>query len=68
MIQGEIEKLKADIADYEYNDKYNKYKKIQSSLYKSIPPNALTKLLAFYELYPDREEGKKALSPVRIED
>lgn len=32
MIQGEIEKLKADIADYKYEDKYNKYKKYDEKI------------------------------------
>lgn len=32
------------------------------SLYSSLDPLSLTQHMAFYELYPDTEEGKKALS------
>jgi tetratricopeptide (TPR) repeat protein len=35
-----------------------------SSLYKSIDPRSISKLLAFYELYPDSDQGKDALNKV----
>ncbi len=33
----------------------------RNAVYKSLHPNSLSELLAFYELYPDTQEGKEAL-------
>ncbi len=48
------------------NKKYELSQKSQptsiQSIYRTIDPNSLIQNLAFYELYPDTDEGKKALA------